>query len=209
MKAYAVDPAQAAPEDIVGRVLAHTVRRPTGKGILFRKGQLLTADDLPQVRQASGELHLLEPEPGELHEDEAGGRLARAAAADGIVLSGPTESQYQLVAARRGLGPVAAALLPGRDPRLGDARAAAGARVSDPPLYNRRVATAHRGESATETGQRPDAAYASGCDGRGMTRIVILGAGTGGTLTANRLRRAYGDDTEIVVVDRDDRHVRR
>ena len=38
-------------------------------------------------------------------------------------------------------------------------------------------------------------------------RIVILGAGTGGTLTANRLRRACGDEIEIVVVDRDDRHV--
>jgi sulfide:quinone oxidoreductase len=40
-----------------------------------------------------------------------------------------------------------------------------------------------------------------------MTRIVILGAGTGGTLTANRLRRIYGDRADIVVVDRDDRHV--
>jgi sulfide:quinone oxidoreductase len=38
-------------------------------------------------------------------------------------------------------------------------------------------------------------------------RIVILGAGTGGTLTANRLRRRYGEDADIVVVDRDDRHV--
>lgn len=38
-------------------------------------------------------------------------------------------------------------------------------------------------------------------------RIVILGGGTGGTLVANRLRRLYGDDAEIVVVDRDDRHV--
>ena len=41
-----------------------------------------------------------------------------------------------------------------------------------------------------------------------MKRIVILGGGTGGTLTANRLRRAYGPrDAEIVVVDRDDDHV--
>ncbi|HET9101928.1 MAG TPA: FAD/NAD(P)-binding oxidoreductase [Solirubrobacteraceae bacterium] len=39
------------------------------------------------------------------------------------------------------------------------------------------------------------------------SRIVILGGGTGGTLTANRLRRAYGDDVEIVVVDQDDQHV--
>jgi sulfide:quinone oxidoreductase len=38
-------------------------------------------------------------------------------------------------------------------------------------------------------------------------RIVILGGGTGGTLTANRLQRLYGDDAEIVVIDRDDVHV--
>jgi sulfide:quinone oxidoreductase len=41
-----------------------------------------------------------------------------------------------------------------------------------------------------------------------MTKIVILGGGTGGTLVANRLRRLYNDDdVEIVVVDQDDRHV--
>jgi sulfide:quinone oxidoreductase len=38
-------------------------------------------------------------------------------------------------------------------------------------------------------------------------RIVILGAGTGGTMTANRLRRALDPGTTIDVVDRDDRHV--
>ena len=39
-------------------------------------------------------------------------------------------------------------------------------------------------------------------------RIVILGGGTGGTLSANRLRRLYRtDEAEIVVVDQDDRHV--
>ena len=38
------------------------------------------------------------------------------------------------------------------------------------------------------------------------TRIVILGGGTGGTITANRLRKAC-DDVEIVVVDPDDEHV--
>ena len=39
------------------------------------------------------------------------------------------------------------------------------------------------------------------------TRIVILGGGTGGTLTANRLRHALDDVVEIVVVDQDDTHV--
>ena len=39
-------------------------------------------------------------------------------------------------------------------------------------------------------------------------RIVILGGGTGGTLTANRLRKVYDRaDAEITVVDQDDRHV--
>ncbi len=41
-----------------------------------------------------------------------------------------------------------------------------------------------------------------------MHRIVVLGAGTGGTLAANRLRRAYGEtEASITVVDQDDRHV--
>jgi sulfide:quinone oxidoreductase len=38
-------------------------------------------------------------------------------------------------------------------------------------------------------------------------RVLILGAGTGGTLVANRLRRLYRDDVALTVVDRDDRHV--
>ena len=39
-------------------------------------------------------------------------------------------------------------------------------------------------------------------------QIVILGGGTGGTMTANRLRRGFdSDEAEIHVVDRDDRHV--
>jgi sulfide:quinone oxidoreductase len=38
-------------------------------------------------------------------------------------------------------------------------------------------------------------------------RVVVLGGGTGGTLAANRLRRVLPSEDEIVVVDRDDRHL--
>jgi sulfide:quinone oxidoreductase len=38
-------------------------------------------------------------------------------------------------------------------------------------------------------------------------RVVILGGGTAGTLTANRLRRAFGDAAAISVVDRNNNHL--
>jgi sulfide:quinone oxidoreductase len=41
-----------------------------------------------------------------------------------------------------------------------------------------------------------------------MHRIVILGAGTGGTLSGNRLRKVYSmDEAQITVIDEDDVHV--
>jgi sulfide:quinone oxidoreductase len=41
-----------------------------------------------------------------------------------------------------------------------------------------------------------------------VNRIVVLGSGTGGTLAANRLRRAYSEaEASITVIDQDDRHV--
>jgi sulfide:quinone oxidoreductase len=40
-----------------------------------------------------------------------------------------------------------------------------------------------------------------------VTHIVILGAGTGGTIMANRLRRRLPNDTQITIVDRDGQHL--
>ena len=38
-------------------------------------------------------------------------------------------------------------------------------------------------------------------------KIVVLGAGTGGTIVANNLRRHLPAEWEITVIDRDDRHI--
>jgi sulfide:quinone oxidoreductase len=40
-----------------------------------------------------------------------------------------------------------------------------------------------------------------------VTRIVVLGAGTGGTIVANRLVRRFGRRASVTVVDRDDAHL--
>lgn len=40
-----------------------------------------------------------------------------------------------------------------------------------------------------------------------MKKIAIIGAGTGGTLAANRLHREYGDGAEITVIDTEGDHV--
>ncbi len=87
-----------------GMVAAHSIRDAPGAKFLLRKGQIVGVDDLSQLRELDNrELHLVEPETGELHEDEAGRRLARSVAGSGVRLRGPAESQYTLLAEGRGL----------------------------------------------------------------------------------------------------------
>jgi hypothetical protein len=51
----------------------------------------------------SRELHLLEPESGEVHEDEAGIRVARAIAGSGVSFRGPFAGEFTFTAEQRGL----------------------------------------------------------------------------------------------------------
>jgi hypothetical protein len=52
---------------------------------------------------AWGEVHLLELEPGDLHEEPAGARLSAAAAGAGVEVKGYVGGQWTLVSGRRGL----------------------------------------------------------------------------------------------------------
>ncbi len=68
----------------------------------LRKGSVLRGEDLDAVRSA-GEIHLVELEVGDVHEDEAARRLAAALSGPGLEGRPPVQSQARLIASRRGL----------------------------------------------------------------------------------------------------------
>ena len=68
----------------------------------LRKGTVLGEKHLARLRE-SGEIHVVELEPGDLHEDEAGRRLAVALAGPGLEAKPPVQSQARVVAGHRGL----------------------------------------------------------------------------------------------------------
>jgi hypothetical protein len=96
MRAIRLDGPSATAAHIKGRVLVHDL------GPDLRKGSVLEERHLDRVRR-SGEVHLIELEPGDLHEDVAAGRLAAALAGPGLEARPPVQSQARLVARHRGL----------------------------------------------------------------------------------------------------------
>lgn len=109
-RAHAVS-ADDVGEAQLGWILAHQVRDRDGKR-LFRKGMQIGVDALARWDEAErGELHLIEPEPDDLHEDEAGRRVTAVVAGDGIWSKGPFQSRYHLISDRKGLLRVDADLL--------------------------------------------------------------------------------------------------
>ena len=103
MKAIAQRRAEATVDLLAGRVLCHDVRDAVGK-VALGKGAVL---DAAGARTLLGlpwdEVHVLAVEPGDLHEEDAGRRLASAAAGDGVEVKGYTGGQWTLTATRRGL----------------------------------------------------------------------------------------------------------
>jgi hypothetical protein len=91
----------AATDDLAGMVLCHDV---DVDGRRLRKGHVIAAGDLAALHAAEwDELHLIEPEPGDVHEDEGGRRLASAAAGDGVEVRDASAGHWPLVATRRGI----------------------------------------------------------------------------------------------------------
>lgn len=96
-----------AIEDAVGKILCHDVTRIVAgefKGPLFRKGHLIREEDIPKLKKIGKEhIYILKMDEEDVHEDEAGVRIGRAAAGPGVRISGPVESKVNLVANRPGL----------------------------------------------------------------------------------------------------------
>ena len=93
----------AAAAALEGRVICHDVRDGQGK-VAVEKGQVLDAGAAARLLTLSWrEVHLLELEPGDIHEEPAGARLSQAAAGEGVEVRGYGGGQWTLAATRRGL----------------------------------------------------------------------------------------------------------
>jgi len=94
-------------EDAVGKVLSHDITQIVKgefKEAAFKKGHIIMAQDVPELLMMGKEnIYILDLEPGDVHEDEAGIRLGIAVQGSGVTWSGPKESRVDLFADCDGL----------------------------------------------------------------------------------------------------------
>lgn len=103
MKAIAQRRESASPDLLTGKVLCHDVRDGTGR-IAVAKGARLDPQTAGELLAAPWEeIHLLAVDPGDVHEEEGGRRLADAAVGDGIEVKGYVGGHWTLASTRRGL----------------------------------------------------------------------------------------------------------
>jgi hypothetical protein len=103
MKAIAQRREGATVEVLLDRVLCHDVRDAGGR-VAAPKGAGVDADVARTLLSVPWEeIHLLALEPGDVHEEDAGRRLAAAVVGDGVEVRGYTGGQWTLAATRRGL----------------------------------------------------------------------------------------------------------
>jgi molybdopterin biosynthesis enzyme len=111
VKAIAVKHEAATVAALEGRVACHDVRDEAGR-VAIAKGQALDAAAAAQLLALPwSEVHVLELETGDVHEEPAGSRLAAAACGPNVEVKGYAGGQWTLVGQRRGLVRVTAAAL--------------------------------------------------------------------------------------------------
>jgi hypothetical protein len=93
----------ARVEDLGGRVLCHELRGADGR-VALAKGRLLDHDDAALAMSLEWtELHVLTLDEGDVHEEDAGTRVARASAGAGVEVRPASGGHWPLVAMHRGV----------------------------------------------------------------------------------------------------------
>lgn len=95
-------------DEAVGKLLAHDIteiRPSVFKGAAFKKGHIITEEDLPHLKRLGKEhLYVLHMRPGEVHEDDAAILLGKALAGLGVTADlTPSEGKVSLRAEHNGL----------------------------------------------------------------------------------------------------------
>lgn len=91
----------------VGHLLCHDItkiEKGAFKGAIFKKGHQICPEDIETLLNlGKNHIYTLELEAGELHEETAGDRIARAIAGTGLKIEGPCEGRLNLIAEKTGL----------------------------------------------------------------------------------------------------------
>jgi molybdenum cofactor synthesis domain-containing protein len=102
-------------EDAVGLPLAHDITEIVPgkhKGPAFRRGHIIRQEDVAKLLDVGkANIYVIELEKGELHEEDAARRIAKAASGDNLELTDPSEGRVNLIAKIAGLLKVDADLL--------------------------------------------------------------------------------------------------
>ena len=103
MQYRAVSRGEALDGGLAGNVLVHDVRDARG-AVCIAKGRVLNLDDVARLKTVPWqELHVAALAPEDMHEDEAGPRLACAAAGNGVRVGDRSAGHWPLIAIRRGI----------------------------------------------------------------------------------------------------------
>lgn len=98
-----VERSGAQLSDLTGRVLCHELRSDDGR-IAIAKGRVLDdADSRRALDLAWSELHLLVLDADDVHEDDAGDRIARLVAGSGVSVRAPAGGHWPIASEHRGL----------------------------------------------------------------------------------------------------------
>jgi hypothetical protein len=103
VKAIAQRRETATDDVLIGRVLCHDVRDAAGKVAAPKGARVDAAVARTLLSVPWEEIHLLALDPADVHEEDAGRRLAAAVVGDGVEVRGYTGGQWTLTATRRGL----------------------------------------------------------------------------------------------------------